>query len=252
MSYSDLVFNIAFIQKALWGLAVLIVVLICQRIVVRGLNHLLNKDDVPLPSSSIIINIARAAIWVMGGSVILDNCFGINANALVAALGVGGIALSLGLSDTLSNLIGGLLITFMGLVKPGDNIQVGSDSGVVQDVTWHHTTIEDSLGQTIVIPNSNISKNTVTHLLPFGRVVVPITVKDYERWSSADELSSELCHAAKEAILPLSGFDREPYVLFSEVGDFGVKGKIIFIVSDDTKTFAAADACVRAVTPLIA
>lgn len=245
------IIDVALIQKLLWGLIILAAILVCQRVAVRGLNHLLNKDDVRLPSSSIIINIARATIWAIGGSVILDSCFGINANALVTALGVGGIALSLGLSDTLSNLIGGLLITFMGLVKPGDNIQVGTDSGVVQDVSWHHTTIEDALGQTIVIPNANISKNTVSHLLPFGRVTVPITVKDPSRWSSTTELADELCRVSVGAISPISSFDRKPYVLFSEIGDFGIKGKIIFIVSDDSKTFEAADACVRAIAPLI-
>ena len=51
---------------------------------------------------------------------------------------------------------------------------------------------------------------------------------------------------------PISGFDKEPYVLFSEIGDFGIKGKIIFIVSDDSTTFTAADACIRAIAPIIA
>ena len=65
--------------------------------------------------------------------------------AVVAALGVGGIALSLGLQDTLSNLIGGVLITFMRIVTPGDNIQVGAHKGVVQDINWRQTRIKNRL-----------------------------------------------------------------------------------------------------------
>ena len=118
----------------------------------------LDRDSNPLPSSSIIVNIARGVIWATGASIILDACFGVNANALVAALGVGGIAVSLGFQDTLSNLIGGLQVTFMGIVTPGDNIEVGAERGVVQDVTWRHTTIRDAMGQTVIIPNSIISK----------------------------------------------------------------------------------------------
>ena len=79
------------------------------------------------------------------GSIILDACFNIDASALITALGVGGIAVSLGFQDTLSNLIGGLQMTFMGIIKPGDNIEVGSEKGVVQDITWRHTTIKDNL-----------------------------------------------------------------------------------------------------------
>ena len=189
---------------------------------------------------------------MIGGSFILDNCFGINANALVAALGVGGIAISLGFQDTLSNLIGGMQVTFMGIIKPGDNIEVGGVSGVVQDITWRHTTIEDACGQTIIVPNSSISKNTLVHLMPFGRVAVPVAVKDPSKWASLDALAGELASATKTAVSPISGFDKEPYVLFSEIGDFGIKGKIIFIVSADSTTFTAADACIRAIAPIIA
>ena len=244
-------FEQQWVQNIIWAAILAGGTAIGAKVVSRTLRHILNRDDNPLPSSSIFINIARACVWLVGGSFILDNCFGINANALITALGVGGIAISLGFQDTLSNLIGGVQVSFMGLVKPGDNIECGGESGVVQDVTWRHTTIEDATGQTVIIPNSTISKNTVVHLLPFGRVVVPVTVRDTSRWTDLDTLASELVAATKQAVAPLSAFDREPYVLFLEISDFGVKGKIIFILSDDTKTFAANDACVRAVAPLV-
>ena len=237
-------FEQRWVHNIIWAVILAIGTAVAAKVVSKTLNHLLNRDDNPLPASSIFINIARAVIWMIGGSFILDNCFGINANALVAALGVGGIAISLGFQDTLSNLIGGMQVTFMGLIKPV--------SGVVQDITWRHTTIEDACGQTIIVPNSNISKNTLVHLMPFGRVAVPVAVKDTSKWASLDALADELTDATKAAVLPISGFDKEPYVLFSEIGDFGIKGKIIFIVSDDSTTFTAADACIRAIAPIIA
>lgn len=204
------------VHNIIWAGILAIGTAVAAKIASKTLHHLLNRDDNPLPASSIFINITRAVIWMIGGSFILDNCFGINANALVAALGVGGV------------------------------------SGVVQDITWRHTTIEDACGQTIIVPNSNISKSTLVHLMPFGRVAVPVAVKDTSKWASLDALADELTSATKTAVSPISGFDKEPYVLFSEIGDFGVKGKIIFIVSDDSTTFTAADACIRAIAPIIA
>ncbi|MCI6470839.1 MAG: mechanosensitive ion channel family protein, partial [Collinsella sp.] len=167
-------FEQRWVHNIIWAGILAIGTAVAAKVVSKTLRHLLNRDDNPLPASSIFINIARAVIWMIGGSFILDNCFGINANALVAALGVGGIAISLGFQDTLSNLIGGMQVTFMGIIKPGDNIEVGGVSGVVQDITWRHTTIEDAYGQTIIVPNSNISKDTLVHLMPFGRVAVPL------------------------------------------------------------------------------
>ena len=203
-------FEQRWVHNIIWAVILAIGTAVAAKVVSKTLNHLLNRDDNPLPASSIFINIARAVIWMIGGSFILDNCFGINANALVAALGVGGIAISLGFQDTLSNLIGGMQVTFMGIIKPGDNIEVGGVSGVVQDITWRHTTIEDACGQTIIVPNSNISKNTLVHLMPFGRVAVPVAVKDTSKWASLDVLADELTSATKAAVLPISGFDKEP------------------------------------------
>ena len=113
-------FEQRWVHNIIWAVILAIGTAVAAKVVSKTLNHLLNRDDNPLPASSIFINIARAVIWMIGGSFILDNCFGINANALVAALGVGGIAISLGFQDTLSNLIGGMQVTFMGIIKPGD------------------------------------------------------------------------------------------------------------------------------------
>ncbi|MDY3753896.1 MAG: mechanosensitive ion channel, partial [Collinsella sp.] len=111
-------FEQRWVHNIIWAGILAIGTAVAAKVVSKTLRHLLNRDDNPLPASSIFINIARAVIWMIGGSFILDNCFGINANALVAALGVGGIAISLGFQDTLSNLIGGMQVTFMGIIKP--------------------------------------------------------------------------------------------------------------------------------------
>ena len=247
-----------------------------SRYVTRAVRHLLNRDSNPLPSASILVNIARAAIWIASGSVILNSCFGIDASALVAALGVGGIAISLGFQDTLSNLIGGLQVTFMGIISPGDNIEVGSESGVVQDITWRHTTIKDALGQTVVIPNSIISKTALVHLLPANRVAVPFTLARWKAEGAAgseeaaggetarerageerreradlDELAARITEAARVAASGASPVVDGPRVAFSEISELGIKGKVIFKVESADATFAAADAVVRTIAPIV-
>lgn len=249
-------FKIPFVQSVLWAIVLIVATAIIARIASRALRHFLERDCNPLPSSSIIINIARGVIWATGASVILDACFGVNANALVAALGVGGIAVSLGFQDTLSNLIGGLQVTFMGIVKPGDNIEVGSERGVVQDVTWRHTTIRDAIGQTVIIPNSIISKTALVHLLPASRVSVPFAVPHLGEDGSArvddmDGLATQLTNLAREAAGSASPVIDGPRVLFSEISELGIKGKIVFQVEDAAKTSAAADAVVRAIAALV-
>lgn len=262
--FSDIIafFSHETLADYIWAAIVIAATAFAARLATKTLRHLLKRDEVALPSVSIIINIVRVVIWACGASIVLDSCFGINANALITALGVGGVALSLGLQDTLSNLIGGLQVTFMHIIAPGDNISVGGHSGVVQDITWRHTTIEDSLGQKITIPNSVISKNSLTHLLPETRVTVPFSIPrpfvlagdhatDAPQITDLDAVSSAILAATKQAVEPISSLVSEPTVLFSEIADRSATGKIIFQIEDASKTFAAADAVVRAIAKLL-
>lgn len=246
-------------RTALCGIALAAATLVLSRIVTRALRHLLNRDSSPLPASSIIVNVARAALWTAAGGLILDVCFGIKANGLITALGVGGIAISLGFQSTLSNLIGGLTITFMGIVKPGDNIEVGAVSGVVEDVAWRHTTVRDALGQTVIIPNSVISTTSLVHLLPATRVVVPVSVRRRDPGHAPgapagpdlDSLADRLAEAARGAASAVSPVVEGPKVVFSQIGALGIEGKVIFEIADPSEASAAADAVVRAVAPLV-
>ena len=238
-------------QSAFWTVVLAMATHIVSKLAAHAVGKLLHHDSNPLPTSSIIVNIVRAIIWVIGGSIILDSCFNVNTSSLVTALGVGGIAVSLGFQDTLSNLIGGLTVTLTGIVKPGDNIEVGGQTGVVQDVGWRHTTIRDALGQTIIIPNSVISTTSLSHLLPANRVVVPFAIPraqlaEGERGAAIDELAGRIVTCARDAAAGVSPVVDGPRVFFSETTELGFKGKVVLQIEDVSKTALAADAVVRA------
>lgn len=149
--------------------AVVIVIIVAvtavvSHLVTAGLRRVLRSNKGPLPSVSIFVNIGRVVVWAVGASVILSSCFGVNVGAAITALGIGGIAISLGFQQTLSNLIGGLQVIMTGLVEPGDRIKVGTNEGVVQDVTWRSTTIVSDEGNEVIIPNSVINSEALTKI----------------------------------------------------------------------------------------
>ena len=234
------------VRNAFWAVVLGTATAAVSHVLTRALRALLSRDSNPLPSSSIIVNIGRAVVWIIGGSVILDSCFGINPSALITALGVGGIAISLGFQDTLSNLIGGLQMTFMRIVTPGDNIEVGAERGVVQDVGWRHTTIVTKLGETVVIPNSVISKTALVHLPPATQVKVPFAVAGTSE-TPMDDISAQVAASAAAAAGAVSEVTAEPKVYFSEITEYGFKGTVICSIADADKTADAADAIERAI-----
>lgn len=226
----------------------LAVTAVAARLAVKLIRRVLSHDSVPLPSSSIFANIVRVVVWAIGVSVILSSCFGVDVTAAVAALGIGGIAISLGFQDTLSNLISGLQLSIMGIVEPGDNVEIGGQRGIVRDVTWRHTTIVSSTGETIVVPNSVLNTSALVQLPPPRKVVVPISV--VARGDELTEVSAAIANAAADAARAVGGVEGEPSVQFTDVTAFGFTGNVVVWMEEGADPAAAKDAVVRAVAPL--
>lgn len=214
----------------------------------KFLRKLLQQDNSLLPSSSIFVNIARAAVWILGICVMLGTCFNVNVSAAIAALGVGGIAISLGFQDTISNLIGGLQVSLMKIIKPGDNIEVNNETGVVKDVTWRHTTIVNPLNETVIIPNSIIGKNALTKLPPTSLVVIKFVVRS--DGSDLDGTAAAIEAACEKAASAVTKVTQKPKAIFTEITEFGFRGKVTFKVSSASKATEASDAALRAIAPI--
>lgn len=237
-----------FVAKIIAAIIIFVVMGCISHFVVKWLRHIMRRDDNSIPQSSIFVNIARGIIWGIGICLVLDSCFNVNMSALIAALGVGGIALSLGFQDTLSNLIGGVQISFMRIVKPGDNIQVGNNKGVVQDVTWRHATIKNRNGETVIIPNSVISKNAVVHLPPPERVSVPFLASSS---ANLDSMAEQVASIARTTALEYAGIVEVPNVIFTEVTAEGIVGKVLLEIDDAAQATPVSDAITRAIAPLV-
>ena len=143
-----------------------------SRIVSRAVGKALDATEVP--SASIFVNIARGVVWAFAILAVMQPVFGIAPTAFVTALGITSLALSLGLQDTISNLIGGLSLMVGRVVKPGDLVDVGGFMGEVVDVTWRATTVRNRLGDEQIIPNSVLNKTALTKLAPGSEGYCPV------------------------------------------------------------------------------
>ncbi|HIS40673.1 MAG TPA: mechanosensitive ion channel [Candidatus Aphodovivens avistercoris] len=240
--------QVDWLSTAIVAVVALAVTAVVSRVAAKLIRRVLSHDSVPLPSSSIFVNIVRVVVWAIGVSVVLSSCFGVDVTAAVAALGIGGIAISLGFQDTLANLISGLQLSIMGIIEPGDNVDVGGQRGIVRDVTWRHTTLVTSTGEKIVVPNSVLNTSSLIQLPPPRKVVVPISVV-----AEGDELtqaSERIAQAASAAAHGVGAVDVEPSVTFSDVTAFGFTGSVVVWMAEGVDPTAAKDAVVRAIAPL--
>ncbi len=101
---------------------------------------------------------------VIAATVVLNN-YGINVTALIAVLGIGGLALTLAAQDTLSDMINGFLILLDQPFRVGDRIWVQDlDTwGDVVEVGTRTTRIRTRDNRLVIMPNSSISKSQVVN-----------------------------------------------------------------------------------------
>ena len=233
-----------------WGakiLMIFVVIVVC--ILVSSLiTHLLRRflqRSSSLPTGSIFINICRIVVWLIGLSVILDAGFSINITALIAALGIGGIAISLGFQDTISNLIGGLQVSIMKIVQPGDNIKIGNDVGVVNDVTWRHTSIVNSSSEVVIIPNSLINKSALIKLNPINQITLDFLVRSTDQ--DLEKVVRDIESRCIEAAQGITTITQDPKAVFTEITESGLRGKVVFRIIEASRVGDVSDAALRSI-----
>ncbi|MBO7674802.1 MAG: mechanosensitive ion channel family protein [Atopobiaceae bacterium] len=225
----------------------LVITTVISRYAVRLVRKLLLSDGAPLPSSSLIVNVVRIAIWAVGLSFMLSSCFNVDVGGLMTAIGVGGVALSLGMQDTLANFIGGLQVTLMKLLTPGDHVKIGATEGMVLDVTWRQTVVKDFENTIHTIPNSSINSGEIEKIEPAHLVSTTLAFTNDTR--DLDETIRTMERVAKEAVEQIAELERDPWILLTQIGEYGTWAKMRFVLKDMTNVREVRDAALRAVSP---
>lgn len=182
-----------------------------------------------VPISGLTQNIVRLTI-VLFGLLVMLNQFGIEIRPMLAALGVGGLAVALALQEPLSNLFAGLFVSMAGQVRIGDQVRL--DSGVegrIVDFNWRSTWLEMPNGNIAVVPNSKLSQAIVTNYnLPTPEVSVPIEFAMDHR-SDAGEVERIALEVARDVLREVEGAVRnfEPVVRFHTFSDAHLRGTLV-------------------------
>jgi small-conductance mechanosensitive channel len=150
-------------NKICFSIIILSFTVLAGRIIVLTIKSKTANHSQHFPSATIILNIARITVLLIGLMLILQ-VFGVSIAPILTALGVGGLAVALALQETLSNLFSGIQITASKKIRNGDYIKLDSgEEGYVQDITWRNTIIKALQNNLIIIPNSKLSSVIITN-----------------------------------------------------------------------------------------
>ncbi len=125
----------------------------------RGMfHHATSKfnPDLAKEMGDFILKIVKIFIGGIGLATILQ-VWGINVTALIASLGLGGLAFALAAKDTAANLFGSFAILADKAIRIGEWIRVENVEGVVEDIGMRTTKIRSFEKSLITIPNSIVA-----------------------------------------------------------------------------------------------
>jgi small-conductance mechanosensitive channel len=124
-------------------------------------------DRAALGSLGIIGFIVDAAVWSFVALLTLEN-LGVDITALVAGLGIGGIAVALAVQNIFGDLFASLSITLDRPFVVGDFLSVGDVLGTVESIGIKSTRVRSLSGEQIVMPNADLLGSRVRN---YGRML---------------------------------------------------------------------------------
>ena len=131
------------------------------KLIVGLLDLWSKKQGGGFPSTTMFTNFVWITVYSIGLLVILD-ALDISIAPMLTALGIGGLAVSLALKDTLTDVFAGLHILLSKKVQPGDFVSLDSgEMGYIQNITWRNTKMLERTNNIIHIPNTKLSKAVI-------------------------------------------------------------------------------------------
>lgn len=149
-----------FWQAGIWAVAAAAIWLDRKR------QRSLAVDRAAVGSLGIIGFVINVAIWAMVLLLTLDN-LGIDITALIAGLGIGGIAVALAVQNVLGDLFASLSITLDRPFVVGDFLILGDFLGSVEYIGIKSTRLRSLSGEQIIIANSDLLGSRVRN---YGRM----------------------------------------------------------------------------------
>lgn len=175
------------------------------------------------------------AVYALIVLIAMDN-FGIDVTALIAGMGIGGIAVALASQKILGDLFGSLSITLDKPFEVGDFIVVGSEQGTVEVIGIKTTRLRALSGEQLVLSNGDLLQSRIQNFkrMQERRAVFTIGVS-YEtplpKVQALPEVIREIVARQKDA-----RFDRAHWLKFGESSlEFEV---VYFMTNPDYNIYA--------------
>ncbi|HBB66885.1 MAG: hypothetical protein A2X28_03285 [Elusimicrobia bacterium GWA2_56_46] len=176
--------------------------------------------------------ILRAAIWVAAALFVLAN-LGVNVSAVLAGLGIGGVAVALAAQAILGDLFNFFVILLDKPFNIGDFVVSGELSGTIEHIGLKSTRVRSVSGELVIVSNSNLLSSRIRNYrhLEKRRVVFKTGVV----YQTGAEKLRKAPALIKKAVLAQAGAEFERSTL-CDMGDFSLNFETVYYINNGDYT----------------
>lgn len=208
------------VQKLPFAVLVRVVIMILVgavviRVLLKIVDGMLDRAEQVASIQVYIRGGIRIGLWfllilVVAGSI------GVDVSSLIALLSVTGLAVSLALQNTLSNLAGGIQLLASKAFQVGDYVEMDKGAGTVAEIGLSYTKLITADNKEVLIPNSQMASSNITNYTALGNRRVDVNIN---LGHSVDQKKVELAAAALFAGFPQIQPQPEPVVRVVKFGE---------------------------------
>ena len=189
-------------------------------------------DDQLMPT---IRKVFKLILWTFGIIIGLNNA-GFDVAALIAGLGIGGLAFALAAKDTVQNIFGGIMIFLDKPFKPKDRIVINGIDGSVEEVGIRSTRIRTLAGRLVTIPNGQFNDNAIENVTdePSRKVTTNLGLT-YE--TSPDQMEKSMVYL-RDIVESHDLTEEKVTIGFNAWGDFAMGILLIYYVKSGEDSLA--------------
>jgi len=204
------------IYTLLPAIIVLGICLLLIKLAMNIVNKMLERSHIEKSLHTFLKTAVRIALYTLTALIVADK-LGIPITSLVAALSIFGLAISLAVQNSLSNLAGGIMLLVSKPFVVGDYVEAGGVSGTVSEIGLAYTKIVTVDNKVIHCPNSEISAAKIINYTLEKSRRVDISIGASYDAPVKDVIAALLSCAAKHGAVMTP--DKEPFAAVTEYMD---------------------------------
>ncbi len=195
-------------------LGTILVGLILIKVVMGIVDRSLEKSGGNNALGKYLRSVIKVVLWILLALSVAGS-IGIDVTSLIALFSVAGLAVSLALQNTLSNLAGGVMLLVTKPFEVGDFVETNGVSGTIEAIGLAYSKLATPDNKEIFVPNSEISSAKIVNYTRLGTRRVDLV------FTASYDASTESVKKAIEEVLvqfPQIMAEPEPFIRLSNYG----------------------------------